>query len=125
MVTWTYQCYDDGKQPNLWQRWYEKHPEAQGRHDAAFDMIEQMDVWQKPRVKSFGKITEVILNGPVAHRIFGFFGSDPHVFIVTGVGYHKDQRYYPTDILKTVVKRRKEIEDGFNKPLSVNRPEAS
>lgn len=125
MGSWTFRCYDDGKSPNLWQKWYDDNPAARGAHDATLDIIVQQAVWRGPNTKAFDDKVEIkFKGGNVQHRIFGFYGGTKQQFIITAVGYHKDKVYHPKDILKTCTKRRKEIEGDPQKAKECVRPKA-
>jgi hypothetical protein len=126
MASWTYRCYNDGKSPNLWQRWYDEHPSAQGSHDAAFGILEQLKVWREPNAKAFDEVVEVRFKaGGIQHRIFGFYGPGVRQqFIFTGVGYHKGKNYTPKGILSACALRRSEIEDDPKKAIGCTRPDA-
>lgn len=127
MANWTYKCYDDGKSPNLWQRWYDDNPVARGAHDAAFGILEQLEFWHEPNSRAFDDIVEVRFKaGRVQHRIFGFYGSGVRQqFVVTGAGSHKDQVYKPKGILSLCSNRRSEIEGDPDKALDCTRPRAA
>ena len=127
MATWTYQCYVDGKVQCIWQSWYAATPEAQGPHDAVFDIIEQAESWREPHTKTFDDIVEIIFKaGGRQWRVFGFYGKGvKQRFVIVGFGYHKGKNYTPKDILKTCAKRRKEIEDDSSKARDCSRPEPS
>jgi transcriptional regulator with XRE-family HTH domain len=89
---WTYRCYDDGRKPNLWQRWYDSSPDFQGSHDSIFEMLESRVNWGPPHAKfldSENRIIEVRLTGKVKHRILGFYGDTRGEFIVLGTCFHK------------------------------------
>jgi len=125
---WSYRCYDDGKVPNLWQRWYDAHPEVQGSHDAVFHFLEQRDQWREPFSKVFDKnlkIIEVRLNGKVKYRILGFYGSAQHEFIVVATCSHKQSVYDPPDVKMTAGKRKKEIEANPGKAQLCVRPQST
>lgn len=121
---WTYRCYDDGKSPNLWQRWYAETSGAQGAHDANFEILEQQPQWKPPHTKFFDKpnrIIEVRLQGTVKHRILGVYGKERE-FIVLGACYHKQKVYFPHDIRRTVIKRKNEIDADNSKAIRCERP---
>src|SRR5437763_658057 len=107
---WTYRCYDDGRTPNLWQRWYTAHPDYRGSHDAIFDTLEQMVEWKPPYVDFLNKnerIVEVRLRGRVKHRILGIYSNKRRAeFIVLGTCNHKGKVYEPPNIEKTVIERK-------------------
>ena len=126
MAYWTFKCYDDGKPTNLWQRWYDENVAAQGAHDATLDILLQQEVWRGINTKAFDEIVEIKFKGAgIQHRIFGFYGSARQQFIITGTGYHKDKVYYPKEILKTCVKRRREVERDPEKAKVCTRPKIS
>ena len=116
MELYTYQCYDDGCQVNLWQRWYNENADFQGTHDSIFGILEQQQQWAKPHtkmIKNGGGLIEVCLNGQIQWRIFGYWGSSRRrQFIVVAVGNHKQKVYSPKGILKTAQKRMNDIKSG-------------
>lgn len=125
MGLWSYRCYDDGRTPQLWQRWYDENPEFRGTHDAVFDQIEQMTLWEEPHVKLLLKterIFEVRLNGKVRHRILGFYGEARREFVIVATCYHKQSNYYPPGIRDTAAKRKKQIEAQTREAPSCVRP---
>ena len=125
MASWTYRCYVDEKEPCLWQAWYNANANAQGAHDAVFDIIEQLEFWREPHTKAFDELVEVRFKAAGRqHRVFGFYGSVKQQFVIVGFGYHKGNVYTPKEILKTCTKRRSEIERDPNKARDCNRPEA-
>lgn len=124
MVLWTYKCYDDGGELNLWQRWYIQNPTYQGSHDGIFDIIEQQTAWTNTiYTKPLGNdLIEVRLSGPRQWRIFGFYGSKRREFVIVATGFHKDQVYEPKDIKKTAVKIIKAIKSGNMEAKDCERP---
>jgi hypothetical protein len=126
MANWTYKCYDDGKSPSLWQRWYDDTPAAQGSFDAALNFLEALEVWQEPNARKIGDLIEIkCKGGGIQHRVFGFYSTgEKQKFIVLGFGDHKDRVYNPKDILKTCTRRRKEVEDDPSKAKDCTRPTA-
>lgn len=125
MANWTFKCYDDGRSPNLWQRWYDDNARARGAHDAILDIIEQLERWREPYTKAFDDVVEIRFTAQkVERRIFGFYGGTKQQFVVTATGSHKGKVYTPKEILKTHSKRRKEIEGDPTKAKDCSRPEA-
>jgi hypothetical protein len=126
MANWTYQCYDDGKLPNRWQRWFDDHFNAQGAHDNAFDMLENMDTWREPNSKHLGEgLVEVRFKGEdkLQWRVFGFFQKGQRqVFVVVASGYHQQKKYYPSGIIEKSRVLKLEIELGKAKVVSCARP---
>lgn len=116
MAQWTYRCYDDGKSPDLWRRWYDANPDIHGTHDSTFDILEQQDRWAKPHCDFINKderLLEIRLNGKVKFRIFGYYDLEVRKqFVVLGIGNHKGPVYSPKDILKTIILRKKEVLNG-------------
>ena len=122
---WTYRCYDDGEEPNLWQRWYESNREFNGTHDAVFRALESMTAWDEPYTKYLDKknrIVEVRLTGSPKHRILGCYSGRRYEFIILGTCIHKQRVYTPKDIQKTVAKRKKEIEQDSERTKPCVRP---
>jgi hypothetical protein len=125
MVTWTYRCYDDGKAPDMWQRWYTSHAATQGKHNSVFDLVQQQQSWKLPHYKKLrgnSEVSEVILRGQVQHRIFGYLSDVPNEFVIVAIGYHKDRVYMPKDVINTAAKRRREIIANPTKAISCVRP---
>jgi hypothetical protein len=123
---WTYRCYDDGSQPNLWRCWFDSAPDCHGSHESVFKGLEQMDQWKKPWTDFFDKknrIIEVRLVGNVEWRVFGFFSAaQRREFIVLATGFHKQKVYTPPKIRKTLVARKKEVEANLGKAPICVRP---
>lgn len=123
---WTYRCYDDGREPNLWQRWYDSNAEYRGSHDAVFGMLEQMTDWRMPLVDLLiekHRIFEVRLTGKVRHRILGIYSAYARKeFIILATCTHKQRVYDPHDIKKTAVKRKNEILQDLERTKPCVRP---
>jgi len=123
---WTYRVFDEGGEPNLWQRWYDENPQFRGTHDAVFRILEQLDNWKPPYADFLNKdkrIVEVRLNGNIKHRILGFVSPvTRREFIVLGTCTHKQRVYDPPDIKKTVVKRKKDVERDLTRTIACARP---
>ncbi len=125
---WTYRCYDDGKQPTLWRRWYDDNPNYHGSHDSIFEILEWRWNWGPPHADFIDKdnrIVAVRLTGQVKHRIWGIYGETRGEFIVLGACYHKQRSYYPRGILNTVVSRKNEIQGNPRKALACVRPQST
>jgi hypothetical protein len=124
---WTYCCYDDGKEPDLWRRWYDDNPDFQGTHDSIFEMLEDRVNWGPKQVEYLdaeNRILEVRLNGKVKHRILGCYGWDVRQeFIVLGTCYHKQKVYHPHGIKDTVVRRKQEVERDLGRAPICVRPQ--
>jgi hypothetical protein len=108
---WKYRCYNDGRHPNLWRRWYDSNPKFQGSHDSIFEMLESRQNWGPPHAEFLDKenrIVEVRLTGKVKHRILGFYSDVRGEFIVLGPCIHKQGVYTPHGIRETVVDRKNE-----------------
>jgi hypothetical protein len=122
---WKYRYYDDGGQPNLWQRWYDLNPDFQGSHDSIFEMLESRLNWGPPHTEFLdreNRIVEVRLTGKVKHRILGFYGETRGEFVVVGTCIHKQDVYTPHGIRDTVVDRKNEIEKNQGKAIACVRP---
>lgn len=125
---WTYRCYDDGRSPCLWKRWYddEGNKVYRGSHDSAFGILEQQTQWREPNAKFFDKdhrIIEVRLSGKVECRILGFYGKSRYEFIVIATCYHKDKVYSPKDIRTIAQQRKAEIESDIGRAPICDRPQ--
>ena len=129
-MTWTYQCYVTSDVPNLWEAWYDAHPRAQGRHDAAFDILDELDAWNEARGivdKLEGKDKDGIIEvrfkvDNVQWRIFGFYGKARREFIVVHVGNHKGNTYTPKKVLDTAASRMKEVNADASRAKKCDRP---
>jgi hypothetical protein len=122
---WKYRCYDDGRQPNLWQRWYDSNPNFQGSHDAVFEILESRMNWGPPHADYLDKgnrIVEIRLTGKVKHRILGFYGNARGEFIVLAACFHKQSVYTPHNIKETVIARKIEIQKNPRKAIACDRP---
>lgn len=125
MALWTFKCYVDGTQPNLWQAWYDAHPEVQGSHDSIFGIIEQQPQWTNDKYtkKLSNGVIEVRLNGSPKWRIFGHYGDGRREFVVTAIGWHKGKQYKPQGVVGLAAIRRGEIESGTANAAACRRPE--
>jgi hypothetical protein len=125
---WTYRCYDDGRKPNLWQRWYDDNPEFRGSHDSVFEMLECRTAWGRPHADFLNKdarLVEVRLSGNPKHRILGFYGDGRLEFVVVGVCIHKQRVYTPHGIKETAIFRKNEIQRNPEKAIICVRPSRS
>lgn len=121
---WTYRCYDDGKQPNLWRRWYDSNPDYQGTHDSIFDILEQQQQWKMPWTRPLGDgLIEVRLHGKVQYRILGYYGDARKEFIVVGTCSHKGNVYTPKDAIKVAKKAMNDIKGGRANAIQCSRPQ--
>lgn len=126
MEDWTYRCYVDGNEPNLWHRWYKDTPVAQGKHDAVFDILEQRTPaeWRRPligKIAGADKILEIVLKMNPQYRIFGYF-SKQYEFTVVHIGSHKGTVYTPKNVIESANKRRKNILSGIEESKPCVRP---
>jgi Phage derived protein Gp49-like (DUF891) len=125
MEIYTYGCYDNADDINLWHRWYRDNPNYQGTHDSIFGILEQQPFWAPPHTKSLKNgngLIEICLNGNVQWRIFGFWGTVRKQFIVVAIGYHKGRVYFPKDVIKTAKKRMKQIQADNRGAKNCERP---
>ena len=126
MAHWTYRCYIDGGDPNLWQRGYDEQSKAyRARHDATFEFLEARQEWREPNCKylsNCGGLLEIKFSSDgIQHRVFGF--HDPgFTFIVVGLGNHKQNVYAPKRILATSCLRMSEIREDKAKAKTCDRP---
>lgn len=122
-----FHCYDDGKAPNLWQRWYDRAGGAiRGKHDSIWDHLETRpgNAWRMPQAKPLGgELFEVRIHGGVKWRVLGFFWPRIGEFTVVGICNHKDNVYDPKDAIKTAHKTIKAIKDGKAKIIACPRPQ--
>lgn len=130
MGQWTYQCYVDGTDPNLWAAWYaQRSLEDRAIHDAIFEQLESLDTWATaPWTKKLhGTKTAVIevrmRRASVEWRLCGGYGVPRQEFILTAIGYHKDQVYTPRDLLKTAEQRLREVLAGTKEAEACERPQ--
>jgi hypothetical protein len=120
---WKYRCYDDGRQPNLWQRWYEAHSDYQGSHTAVFDFLEQCVQWKMPWADTLGDgLIEVRLSGKVKWRVLGYYSDVRVEFVVVLVCNHKQNVYAPKDAIPTAKKRMRDIKAGKQRTIICVRP---
>jgi hypothetical protein len=122
---WNYRCYDDGGQPNLWQRWHDSNPDAHGSHESVFAGLETMVNWKKPWTRFFDKknrIIEARLSADLEWRIWGFHSGAQREFVVLEIGFHKDGVWTPPGIRKTLVSRKTEVERNPAKAPPCDRP---
>lgn len=125
MAVWTFRCYDDGEgPPNLWQRWYDAHPEVQGKHDAILRIIEQQPTWTNEHYTDNmpGDIVEIRIKGRVQWRIFGHYGQQRQEFVVTAIGWHKGKQYNPKRVVAQAATLKLEIEAGRANAPPCQRP---
>lgn len=128
MANWNYRCYDDGDRTNLWQRWYDEHPQAQGAHDAAFELLEQMQVWQPPNFKylrgKYKGLGEVRFFGrdKLQWRVFGQLDQRSQRYLVLSIGYHKGKKYTPTNVMEKAKQRLSEVTNDTQKAVNCERP---
>ena len=125
MANWTYRCYDDGKMPNLWRRWYDDNKPARGAHDATFEMLEKMESWGPPNFKSLGsELYEVKFFGQDKRqwRVFGMVDQHGQEFIALNVGYHKDKNYTPSNVMSKARERLKEVKANIEEAPICERP---
>lgn len=128
MANWTYQCYSDCVEPDFWRRWYDAHPQARGPHDAAFDLLEQMEVWQPPRFKNLQRelkgLDEVKFKGrdKLQWRVFGKADQKKQSFVVLCIGYHKGSKYTPSNVTGIAMQRLSEISKNPWKAVDCERP---
>lgn len=118
VAVWKFYCYHDGKNPNLWARWYSGDADERdrGAHDQTFDVLEKSVIWKDPPIKNLRKgLLEIKIRGSKQWRLLGFYypkgvrGS----FTILLTCYHKGKRYYPNqDAIKMARQRMKEIESG-------------
>jgi putative component of toxin-antitoxin plasmid stabilization module len=134
MALWTYYCYDDGREEDIWHRWFRLRAERDDRlmdnHAAVLARLDQRQAWGPPDVKPLsGKLREIRLSGDVEWRLLGGFGHERGSFVIVLICNHKQRRYDPPDALKTAAKRLREIQRDPKKvrlsarPRSRQRPE--
>ena len=125
MAIWTFRCYDDGQgPPNLWERWYNAHPEIQGTHDAKLRILEQQPIWNDPHYTDNmpGDVVEIRIKGRVQWRIFGHYGQKRYEFVVTAIGWHKGRQYNPRGVVATAGLLKLKIESGKSNAPICKRP---
>src|SRR5690348_8991488 len=115
---WTFFCYDNGDEVNLWQAWYDGASAAvQAAHDYALDFLEVRENHEWHNTPHFGELVpnkgiyEIRIPGSVKWRVAGYF-TPGRQFTVVLVCNHKQQVYSPRDAKKTCVKRKNGIESG-------------
>lgn len=105
-------CYDDGKTPNLWKRWYDDQSDrVQARHDAVIRILKTLNPWRNPYFHPLGNkgIGQIILKTDVQWRVLGFHSADRTEFTVVYTCYHKGDVYTPRDAQMTAETRMNEI----------------
>ena len=127
MEHWTYQCYVDRPQGNLWTDWYKDNPSAQGAHDAAFDQLEQLEAWREPNAKHSengdGLIEVQFKAGGVQWRIFGFYRRGVRrCFVVVAIGNHKGRVYQPKTVIGSAKQIMKDMGQGTKSAQDCERP---
>jgi hypothetical protein len=122
---WDWFCYDDGKEDDLWMRWYRSMGvEVRARHNAVFDFLEVRTVWREPHSKKINDdLMEIRITGTVQHRLLGFFGPAPGQFTFVLPCMHKQKVYTPHGAKKTAAKRKRAIEEGRANVRSCERPQ--
>lgn len=126
MALWTYRCYVTGKGANLWHDWYYSGSKRfKAAHDTAFEWLEPRLQWTKPFCKQWSgkaKLLEVRFDAEnLQWRVFGFH-QPGRVFVVVGVGNHKNQVYDPKKLPVTSISRMKEVIANPEKAASCERP---
>ena len=111
---WTFYCHDDGKNPDLWARWYANDASERDRaaHDQTFDILEKQVIWKEPQVKTLsGGLCEIRISGSVKWRLLGFYYPKGirRVFTLLMFCYHKQRRYSPPDALNMARSRMKAL----------------
>ncbi len=126
-----YKCYISRDKPNLWSKWYfQQSEEVQGKHDTAFEFLEQRKDWNLPhfnKLSGRGGIGEVRLSGKVAWRIMGFRNTVDGIqfFIVVDNGFHKDNNYNPRKPIDEAHKRIEAVKNDPRKAESCKRPKVN
>lgn len=126
MANWSFKCYDDGEEPNLWKAWFDgQSKRVKTKHDSVFDILETMErhQWRLPHVRHLEKgIYEVRLRGLDREwRILGYLESD-QVLVVVAIGYHKDDKWTPRGVIGSAVLIKQQIEDGTYETVDCERP---
>ncbi|RUU97818.1 hypothetical protein EOB36_25655 [Mesorhizobium sp. M6A.T.Cr.TU.017.01.1.1] len=128
MANWTYRCYDDGTTPSFWQRWYDDTPQARGSHNAAFGILEQLEVWSPPNFKplkgEYKGLHEVKFLGKDQRqwRVFGKADQRNQSFLALHIGYHKDSNYTPSNVMAKAKERLAEALSDPRKAKPCERP---
>lgn len=123
---WTWVCYDDGEDVDLWSRWYQGvDDDVRGIHDVRIDYLEPRPAaqWREPYTKRLNHgIVEIRITGPVQHRLLGFFGTTRAQFTIVLSCTHKMNVYSPKDAKRTAAKRKMAIESGVANVRICKRP---
>ena len=125
---WTYYCYDDGKEVDLWSAWYKQRDEqTQAAHDQVWDALEQLQAndWRLPLARHLkDSLVEVRIRRDVQWRFLGYYGPRKHrnAFTLLLICYHKQQRYTPRDAIKIARKRLSRVKRDSSKVKSCARP---
>lgn len=123
---WTWYCYDDGGNKNLWASWYHAQSDrTRGQHRQVFEILEQLETWSRPLAKNLAKgLVEIIIRSEVQWRIFGFYWprKQRRSFTIVLIGNHKGKVYNPPDATKKARNRIRNIENGKSNVRRCNRP---
>lgn len=124
-----YRCYDDGKEPNLWQRWYDGEAEKRGRakHDFVFGVLEQLprSRWLPlhfKKIQGQEGVFEVLIATNFAWRILVTLSQDNSIMTVLLTCNHKGNVYDPREALQTAGKRRRDLDNGTAQSKKCDRP---
>ena len=125
---WTWHCYDDGKDEDLWARWYyaQSH-RTRGQHRQIFETLEQREEndWRKPLTNNLGDgLIEIYVRSEVQWRLFGFYWpkGQRRSFTIVLIGYHKGKIYSPPGSIDQARKIMRDIENGNAEVRNCGRP---
>lgn len=125
---WTWYCYDDAGDTDLWARWYHaQSARTRGQHRQIFEALEQREAfdWRKPLSKNLSDgLIEIYVRSEVQWRLFGFYWpkQQRRSFTIVLIGYHKGKIYTPPDAINQARKRKRDIENGTAKVRNCDRP---
>ncbi len=122
---WQFFWYPDGTE-DPWRTWYVAQSGAvQGRHDFVIKALASNQQWREPlakKMKGYDDLIEIILDGKVQHRFFGFYGIGLNYFTIVLPCIHKGKVYTPKNAIDTAVKRIIEVKTGRKRVIRCDIP---
>jgi hypothetical protein len=128
---WTLYCYDDGKRPDIWERWFFDESlvtdAIRARHERVWVALRGMKIWDSYRLVHdcpVDGVKEVVIKvkKDLQWRLGGIYGPAQREFTVLGAFYHKGTRYYPDGILSQVKTAKSELEKSNFKKRFTREP---
>ena len=101
---------------NAWDRGLSAKARAKRDTNIRFLSEQPCERWERPTASPLGHNSYVIRfkdeNG-TEHRLFGFFHTENHVFVICFPGTERDSQYYPADYEERLARLRGEISAKF------------